>query len=257
MTITEGVFDSSQLPVAPIDDGKRAVSAEDQSSDLPPSYSQVASSPEPIGRRPRATNYLYISEQYNSLKGSYAIDPSMSIPVSVLPKLEDGETEMDRRNLRLRAEHGSVTAAILLLPPQGDESDDVKRNRTLLEASSEHGTVNIRVRTADAVPPFHLKVRSPHGSLTVEIPRSFHGFLRLKKEHSSIKLSDELASESTQLSVVDGVSMWFVGDFSLFKGEWEGDEVEADTTHGRITVRYADEQAGASRPGFFGRLLGL
>ncbi|EIW77360.1 hypothetical protein CONPUDRAFT_84470 [Coniophora puteana RWD-64-598 SS2] len=255
----EQALDPSKL--TPVNDGKATARTEDGTlSDLPPAYSQVASSSQqPLTRHPRTTNYLYISEQYNSLKGSYAIDPSMSIPSSVLPKLEDDETELDRKNLRLRTGNGSINVDILLVSLQGSAApDDITRNRATLEASSEYGSVNIRLRTSGSVPPFHLKAHSSTGSLTINIPRSFHGFLKLKKQYSSIKLSDELAAESTALSAVDGVSMWFIGDFASFQGEWEGDEVEADTVHGSIKLRYVDEkEVGAAKSGFFSRIFGL
>jgi len=254
----EQALDSSKL--APVNDGKATARTEDDTNDLPPAYSQVASSSQqPLTRHPRATNYLYISEQYNSLKGSYTIDPSMSIPSSVLPKLEDDETELDRKNLRLRTEHGSINADVLFVSPQSSATpDDVTPKRATLEASSEHGSVNVRLRTSGSVPPFHLKAHSSTGSLTINIPRSFHGFLKLKKQYSSIKLSDELAAEGTALSAVDGVSMWFIGDFGSFQGEWEGDEVEADTVHGSIKVRYTEEQGvGTAKSGFFSRIFGL
>lgn len=94
----------------------------------------------------KPTNYLYLFSEHSSVKGEYAIDPSMKIPPSLLPPLSPEESEADRKNLRVHSTNGSVNAEIWLLSQDAQPFDfKTPTKRTILDLGSEHGSVTARV----------------------------------------------------------------------------------------------------------------
>ena len=80
------------------------------------------------------------------------IDPCIHIPPSMLPLLDEGETEDDRKNLCLRSRFSSVKAEIWLL---GSPSAP-KPRRTTIALASDYGSIH-----AQLVRPFLFLSRSP------------------------------------------------------------------------------------------------
>jgi hypothetical protein len=95
----------------------------------------------------KPTNYLYLFNEYNSIKGEYVIDPFMNIPASLLPPLSPEESEADRKHLRLNSRNGSLNANIWLLSARDAQPSDSKTStkRTMLDLVSDHGSVTARV----------------------------------------------------------------------------------------------------------------
>ena len=77
----------------------------------------------------RPTNYTSISQRYGSIKGRWVINPSLSIPSSVLPPLPEGTSEDARKNLFLETKDGKIEADVTLLPCSVPDSGDEKGRR--------------------------------------------------------------------------------------------------------------------------------
>jgi len=117
-------------------------------------------------------------------------------------------------------------------------------------------THNLGARTS-----YHLQAVSTHGSVTVHIPRSFQGLLTVSTR-GGVSFSSQLSEHVTTFSELNNTRKCFVGDLSSWGEavEWTGDEVTAETKHGRVKVQYVDEvKPGSSRKrkSFLGWVLGL
>jgi hypothetical protein len=200
----------------------------------------------------------------------------MSIPSSVLPLLAPGESEKERKNLKLESQHGSIDVELFLTGGKlGDKS------KTTLDMRTTHGRITVKlvrptpffrcppmiirhVQNASAAPraPLCLTAYSAHNSLNVYLPRSYEGLLKTTTNHGHVIFSAQLAEHITTFSEIDSIKHCFVGDFSEWKdGQegWNGDEVILGSKHGKIKVWYADEGESLPTKGrnFLSRVLGL
>ena len=74
------------------------------------------------------------------------VDPTLRIPASFLPPLEFGETEQDRKNLRLVSSHGTVDVNIFLLAGNPHELVETETTpRTTILVGSQNGNVIARL----------------------------------------------------------------------------------------------------------------
>jgi len=106
--------------------------------------------------------------------------------------------------------------------------------------------------------PFALTATAPHGSVKLDLPRTFTGLLVLGTRHGSVKLSEALLQHATQLSQLGDARRYFVGDFGLLGDQqWEGDQVEVEAVHGSVRLRYVDEGEEQGQKGLFSRLFGV
>ncbi|KAG1722771.1 hypothetical protein EDB19DRAFT_1916498 [Suillus lakei] len=227
---------------------------------LPPAYSdhvlqhtQIASSCSTESQPPvKPTNFLSLILKDKPIRGCYVIDPLMQIPLSLLPPLNAGETDQDRKNLYLRTKDGSIDADIWLIGQE--EAAPKNGSRTTLSLSSNDGSITAKINTVKDVAPFLLDIYARDGRVTVLLPRSFRGSLLLTTRQCA-KLSDDLLQQSTILSTVENTRRYFVGDIShwLFGDDWNGDELKVVSRDGRIIIRYKDE-AELPTSGFFSRI---
>ncbi|KAG0702191.1 hypothetical protein DFH29DRAFT_512264 [Suillus ampliporus] len=183
---------------------------------LPPAYSnhvqrsQIGSSCSTEFQPPsKPINFLSLILKDKPIRGSYVIDPLMQIPLNLLPPLNAGETDQDRKNLYLRTKDGSINADIWLIGQE--EATPKNGNRTTLSLSSKDGSITAKINTVKVVAPFLLDIYARDGRVTVLLPRSFHGLLLLTTRQSA-KLSDDLLQRSTTLSTVEKTQRYFVGD---------------------------------------------
>jgi hypothetical protein len=250
--------DSARVAEARQDQSGSANNATDDAP--PPAYSdheqhtQIASSCSTELQLPsNPTNFLSLISKDKPIRGCYVIDPLMQIPLSLLPPLNAGETDQNRKNLYLRTRDGRIDADIWLI---GQEEEAAPRNgsRTTLSLSSIDGSITAKINTVKAVAPFLLDIYARDGQVTVLLPRSFHGPLLLTTKQS-VKISDDLLRSSTTLSTVEHTRRYFVGDVphQFFDKNWHGDELKAVSRDGRIVIRYRDE-AELPKTGFFSRI---
>ncbi|KAG2054319.1 hypothetical protein BDR06DRAFT_884551 [Suillus hirtellus] len=223
----------------------------------PPAYSthvQHTSSSSPTVFQPpsKPTNFLSLILKDKPIRGCYVIDPQMEIPLNLLPPLNTGETDQERKNLYLRTKDGSIDANIWLIGQE--EATPRSGRRTTLSLSSDDGSITAKINTVKVAAPFLLDIYSRDGRVTVLLPRSFHGSLLLTTRQST-KLSDDLLRQSTMLSTVEHTRRYFVGDVShrSFGNDWNGDELKVASRDGRIMIRYKDE-AELPKIGFFSRI---
>jgi hypothetical protein len=107
----------------------------------PDQQSQSAALPIPI-----TTNYVALTRKDHNIKERYAIDPFISVPPSLLPPLEEGETEADRKNLKIKTKDGSVDVDLWVLGGGGDiKEEKLRRKRATLDLSSNDGSITIRM----------------------------------------------------------------------------------------------------------------
>jgi hypothetical protein len=250
---------------------------------VPAPDSEVA----PSAPAAKSANFISIVRIHGTIKGTYAIDPQLTIPTYLLPPVGEGESEASRKNMVLEARYGSIDVDIVLVGDKSqldDQKRDYNKKRTTLAMESSYGAVTAKVvSTFHALIPslltflqrkssacstaFHLTAVSNHGSVTVYLPRSFQGLLKLSTIHGAIVLSDRLQEHTTTFNEVNSTRNCFVGDFSGWveseaegQGEWNGDEVDLSAKHGRLKVSYVDEleKAGESSKGkFFSRIFGI
>ena len=95
----------------------------------------------------KPTNYLSLTRSNGSLKGTFAIDPSLYIPSSFLPPLVDGETEETRANLRLASKSGSIDADISIVSNDFELADPPKGGRRLvtMDVKSSYGSITTKL----------------------------------------------------------------------------------------------------------------
>ncbi|OAX40557.1 hypothetical protein K503DRAFT_768450 [Rhizopogon vinicolor AM-OR11-026] len=208
----------------------------------------------------KPTNYLNLFSEHSSVRGEYVIDPCMNIPTSLLPPLAPEESEADRKNLCVHSKTGSVNAEIWLLNTRDAQPFDSKTptKRTTLDLGSEHSSVTARVQTIQGAAPFLLTMSTKHGAVHVALPHSFHGLLFLTTTHGSVSLADSISENCTYLSQVDMTRRYFIGDLTMVDdSDWTGDEVRVEATHGKIRVKYVDENTDISyKGGLLSRLFG-
>ncbi|KAF9254039.1 hypothetical protein L218DRAFT_1082510 [Marasmius fiardii PR-910] len=188
----------------------------------------------------KPTNYISINKRLpGPVDCTYILDPTLQILPSLLPPLELGQTEEDRKNLSLKIQKvGIITANIFLLHREGSLS----AKRTTLEFQTGVGKIELKIDTTPSPnrPPFWLKATTHLGNVSLKLPRTFRGLLTITTDdfHGDVLLSPEVSMVNRWLSTEDIVSptgrsgqlrRGFVGDMSMSgDGEpelWNGDEV--------------------------------
>ena len=123
--------------------------------DSPPSYT-VSEAPGPsnfeISNRPvpnaQPCNFVSVSRRDSSIKGTWLLDPMLSIPSELLSPLPEGESESTRKNLSLQTKDGSINANIFVLLTTAEELQKTENKmnlRTLINASTTDGHVTIKM----------------------------------------------------------------------------------------------------------------
>ncbi|KZP13618.1 hypothetical protein FIBSPDRAFT_753130 [Athelia psychrophila] len=204
----------------------------------------------------RPTNYLLLEREHNSIKGQYAIDPSISIPQSLLPLLPFGTNESDRSNVMLKSTYNSIDVDIALLNPRHPMGKP-----TTLSLDSTHGSVKLQLRTTPADPlrraPFNVTITATHGSATIWLPADFQGLVSIYTRHGSVKISNKFLEHVTLQHEVEHTRRLFVGDLTALSEEDSNfrDEVHVSAEHGVVRVRFLDEE-DQHKKGFFVRMFG-
>ncbi|KAK7445479.1 hypothetical protein VKT23_014896 [Stygiomarasmius scandens] len=202
---------------------------------FPPSYASVVQQTTNV----KPSNFVSITQQNNSVKGAFVIDPSLKAPPSWLPILPDGETGADRQNLLLESKNGSVQADISVL---STELLDEGHRKVTLTAKSTNGSVVCKVhRRAGLCPRLALIASSKNGSVTVHIPRSFSGSIICRGGRA--KMSAPLMTQTTTFGNVGDTSRYYVGDYDPAHVEENiGDQLVMESKNGSLKIFYDDEE---------------
>ncbi|KAJ6517460.1 hypothetical protein C8R47DRAFT_1063145 [Mycena vitilis] len=208
--------------------------------DPPPAYFRGQF--HPVERTPPAAasdagkpvNFLSLSRPQGSIKGAYFIDPRIRISQSLLPPLAADETEATRRNAYLHTSHGSIKVDLSLI------GDGKAKGKVDIFLRSERKGIKARLHASDGTrPSLRLKVQS-RNSIALQIPRSFRGPVIVRTRKGTVRVSDALAAHFTTFSEVNHTHRCFIGDFSdwiVDSEAWTGDEIEVESTHGKLKLQ--------------------
>lgn len=211
---------------------------------------------------PKANNYLVVERQYEGIKnGAYAIDPYMHVPAILMPPLDEGEkTDNDRKNLRIQSEYGSVSLDLWVVgqPRPGEPS---KKAQLLIK--HQYAKMSIRMHASpplsSGAPLYSLSIDHKYAPLSVKLPRSFCGPIKITSTYSPLKLSDEFAKHSRTFHEVGGTRTMFVGDMDGLtdEGTWEGSEVIISVQNSAVKMAFEDEErSGSGSKGFWSKVFG-
>ncbi|KAG6909014.1 hypothetical protein DXG01_002400 [Tephrocybe rancida] len=224
-----------------------------------PSASTMVPALEPTTK---PSNFIYISRGNGAVRGTWLLDPALTIPTVLLPPLSPDETDVTRRNLTLIASNGPINADITLAPNDPSaESTKMSRKRSTIYVKASNGPITMKVHVPHSPRlPFHLKMDASNGPIYLYLPRSFNGLLSIKTSNGNSKFSAQASTHLTTFSDVSDTHKGFIGDYSaIVEGEeWDGDEIVADARNGPVKVYYDDENYDVSgkRLGFFQKLFG-
>jgi len=257
---------------------KDEIDAPPSYSDVPPTFEgpaggsrippQAGGSAIPVAPQQPATNFVFVNLDNNKVRGSYHIDPTLSIPAALLTPCVAALPADQRKNIHLFSKNGSVDADIMVSAAHG-ERDAKRQQRAKLVAGSANGSVTLRVRRAKSnvvlsATPVHISAASRNGSVRISLPESFTGPLTLTAHNGSIRLSPGLTARLSTDSHDQHTKKCFVGDMSLYEGdEWYGDELVVEAHNGSVTVDEAEGselqsiQVGKEKgKGLFSRMFG-
>ncbi|KAF7316309.1 hypothetical protein MIND_00149600 [Mycena indigotica] len=180
-----------------------------------------------------------------SIKGSFAVNPFLDIPGHLLAPLGSGETT--RKNLRLKVENGGIDVDVYLVgEPTQHNTGPVKRTELHFELCGGFSSSPLLARIHTPTlrrPPVHISLVSQNGFVSLHLPLSFHGLLRVSIAagdlNDHITLSAALAPHTTILAEDATSRAYFVG--SLGAGRWEGDRAEVDAKSGRVRVQFSGD----------------
>ena len=179
-----------------------------------------------------------------------------------MPPLQRGETEDDRKNLRLESHNGSVDADILLIEGNGEGTTKGPGPlRTTLSLNSHNGSIvarvvrryNIHIKRQVLIflqsdmghrRPVYITAKADNCSITLYVPRSFQGLMSLSSKNGSIVFSEQFSQRVTTFSDMSSTRRCFVGDLGSWveqDSEWSGDEVVVCSHNGKVRVLYIDE----------------
>jgi hypothetical protein len=212
----------------------------------PPDYSPSSPSAGPSNithassSLPPASNYTHIDRQNGKIRGVYVIDPSLVIPDSLLPPLEEGQT--DRPNLVLKGHQNSIDVDVHLVLPA-----DAKNipERVIIEITNHYESTTVRLHNTLPI-PVTLKVVSEYRYASLYLPRSFRGLVIQTIKHGKITFSDATKHTARTFSEVDGKSISFIGDtagegWDVTGQNWLGSKIEMSSKHSNVGIWYTDE----------------
>jgi len=237
------------------------------SEDKPPSYTASEASTAILNSSVPSVqpcNFVNVFREDSKIKGTWLLDPTLSIPPELLPPLSEGESEQTRKNLSLQTKDGSIKATIFVLPTTTEALRQTENRplRTLIDTSTKDGDVTIRIHEVlsqmDHRLPIQLRSYSGDGSIRVYLPRTFRGVCRLKTKDGRIQFSKAMESSLTRFSDVNGSQVGFLGSLDVTEWQpgmnWNGDELTLETKDGNVHVYFDDEKSSPGRFCVFGYL---
>ncbi|KAF7360383.1 hypothetical protein MVEN_00768100 [Mycena venus] len=173
-----------------------------------------------------------------SIKGTFAVNPFLDIPATLLSPLPPGQT---RKNLLLKVENGGIDVDVHLIgEPTPNAPTGVARTELHFElcgGADNTFPLIAKIHTSTLRrPPFRATLVSKNGFTSLHLPPSFHGLLTVRVAagdlNNHITLSAALGAHATILSEDSGSRAYFIG--ALGSGRWEGDRAEVRVERGRV-----------------------
>ncbi|KAL4261045.1 hypothetical protein AB1N83_007366 [Pleurotus pulmonarius] len=230
---------------------------------LPP-YSRAH--PADLNGRPAAeqsVNWLNVSRENESIRGTYVVDPQLEIPAALLalPSTEGGRGNKDkeRMNLVLETKEGDIDVTVHIVGENGNadglpgSSAEIEQ-KVKVKMRSFKGSVTCRIVPIDesndlgqAVtrPRFIVYASADNGCANILLPRSFAGSISAfaglsPSPRGPIELSPDLRRNARILMDTDR-KRFFVGDFTQFDKHSSWDAVSIGVSSGSVKVGYSDE----------------
>jgi len=230
------------------------------SEDKPPSYTASEASTAILNSSVpniQPCNFVNVFREDSKIKGTWLLDPALSIPPELLPPLSEGESEQTRKNLSIQTKDGSIKATIFVLPTTNEAWRQTVNQplRAFIDTSTKDGDVTIRIHEVpsqtDHRIPIQLRSYSGDGSIRVYLPRAFRGVCRLKTKDGRIRFSKAVESSLTPFSDVNGMQTSFLGSMDVTEWQpgmdWNGDELTLETKDGNVYVYFDDEESSSGR----------
>ncbi|KAK0224777.1 hypothetical protein EDD85DRAFT_859129 [Armillaria nabsnona] len=209
-------------------------------------------------------NYRTIIRASGPIKESFLIDPTLSVPPSLLPPKtphemvteENGVKVIQRNNLNLIAKKREIDADIEIMNPKSDEVTrcriDIRSRGDITIHLHLPGTASPHDPTRLVLPLCLMDVHSSSGAIYLWIPwKRLEGPLNVTTRHgmqfSPIVLKD--------LNIFNESKKWrkerkecFLGNFAGWS-EGTGDMINLEAKAGRVIVRYIEEKPGGAESG--------
>jgi hypothetical protein len=190
-------------------------------------------------------NNISIKQTFGSIDCKYTIDPLLNFPTTA-------SWGVRSPNIRLETKSGTIHADLTLLyqyPPREGEEETRKITKVVGDISSTLGGISVTLRRPiQAQPTLRLFAVTRTGTISVSVPRNFHGFIDATTKLGRLTLEPSLEASSSILTSGMGFKRVFVGDtFALEKlnwrsdeedGQWQGDELILRTSVGDVGVGY-------------------
>ncbi|CAE6473786.1 unnamed protein product [Rhizoctonia solani] len=234
---TEGSVADPQSPPPYTPSSPFTTSGDQKPLPTPPASSAGDYEPRLPQGLPPPCNHLIQRRSNDSVKGTWHVDPAMSIPDALLASMEDfdgkwneadqkarkernklekkGKRRSDnlpavpnaiRPNLMLSSDNGSVDAKVHVI------SSDGEPRTGLIVAEGRNGSVVLDIKTYTPH-PLRIYALSENGSVRVRVPSTFEGAVVATSKHGSIKISDPIKNRMTTFSGVADTTRAFIGDW--------------------------------------------
>ncbi|KIJ55745.1 hypothetical protein M422DRAFT_24271 [Sphaerobolus stellatus SS14] len=214
-----------------------------------------------------ACNHVFIRTKHEPVRGTFNIDSELA--AFALDK--SGASAVDRRIImqknRQRHRHhqrkafrrqqfkldpsaifGTRDAPIdidlsLVSPPEGE----LKVHKTLVQASTKRGDIDIRVRYIDPRRRLNLEVASKRGTTVLLLPRSYSGYIKVHNANGRTEFLPAMrgsthlvAQNERELQVVIGDARFATPTQGT---EWDGDLIHVASKNGDVFIGYVDEDS--------------
>ncbi|KAF4581820.1 hypothetical protein EYR40_002838 [Pleurotus pulmonarius] len=200
----------------------------------------------------QSVNWLNVSRDNESIRGTYAVDPYLDIPAALLalPSTEGcrGKKEMERMNLVLETKEGDIDVTVHIVGENGNadglpgSSAEIEQ-KVKVKMRSYKGSVTCRIVPIDesndlgqAVtrPRFIVYASADNGSANILLPRSFSGSISAfaglsPSPRGPIELSPDLRRNARILMDTDR-KRFFVGELTQFDKHSSWDAVNDGQT---------------------------
>ncbi|SJL13663.1 uncharacterized protein ARMOST_17110 [Armillaria ostoyae] len=201
-------------------------------------------------------NYRTIIRASGPIEESFLIDPTLSVPPSLLPPKTPHETVIEengvkvirRNNLNLIAKKGDINADIEIMSPESDEETrcriDIRSRGDIMIHLHLPGTFSPDDPTRLILPMCHMDVHSSSGDIYLWIPRKrLEGPLNVTTRHG-VEFSPVVLKD---LNIFNESEKWrkqrkecFLGNFAGWS-EGMGDLINLKAKAGRVVVEYIED----------------
>ncbi|TRM57143.1 hypothetical protein BD626DRAFT_540754 [Schizophyllum amplum] len=200
------------------------------------------------------TGRVTVIKTNSRVTGSWAVDPRKA-DAGGSPDNLDGSNNTAAgsfsrtEDVYLQTTNGRIDVNVSVVPHAASTSGQ----RTTIVAQTTNGAVKLGLHAPDrhSRPPLKVALRTTNGSVTLLLPRSFHGSLEASTTNGSVKISAGVQRETPV--VIQGKSgRWEIGRGATnwnddrkgadARAEQALDEAELKTTNGSIHVSFVDEE---------------